>query len=103
MQDLSNTRKSVTNNTSFWEAEKTEYLNSISTLNQKMKDLSWIQANFIRDPLFRIKCIIRLMQERNADTEYLDSMLQYLTMTVKELDSSLKYLKEITELSGSKY
>jgi hypothetical protein len=102
MQESANISKSTTNNTSFWETEKMEYINSISCLNQKMKDLSWIQSNFIRDPLFRIKCILRLMLEKNTDMEYVGSMLQCLSMSVKELDSSLKYLKEITELDGNK-
>jgi prefoldin subunit 5 len=102
MQELTKGGPSKANNTSFWETEKMEYQNTINTLNQKMKDLSWVQSNFIRDPIFRIKCIIRLMQERNSDVMYMDSMLQCLNMSVKELDSSLKYLREMTALSGSK-
>jgi len=103
MQESNNAGPSKVNNTSFWESEKMEYQNAISSRNQKMKDLSWIQPNFIRDPIFRIKCIIRLMQERDSDVEYTDAMLQCLNMSVKELDSSLKYLLEVTELNGHKY
>jgi len=103
MQDLLNDQESPLNNNLFWEREKMEYLDSINTLNQKMKDLSWIQTNFVRDPVFRIKCIISLMQERKTDKDYLESMLTYLTMSVKELDSSLKYLQEMTELSAGTY
>ena len=43
------------------------------------------------------------MQERKTDKDYLESMLTYLTMSVKELDSSLKYLQEMTELSAGTY
>ena len=57
MQDLLNDQESPLNNNLFWEREKMEYLDSINTLNQKMKDLSWIQTNFVRDPVFRINVL----------------------------------------------
>ena len=67
----------------------TEYQNlirSLEKLNDKLKDIAWVQSHKLRGPLTTIKGLITFLHNNTLDTKYQQQMLSALDEKVKEMD-----------------
>jgi signal transduction histidine kinase len=59
-------------------------------LNEKLREISWMQSHIIRAPLTRIMGLIRVIKDMDADDEEKEKALDYILISAYELDDVIK-------------
>jgi len=71
------------------------YLRSVEEQNRVFREISWVQSHLVRAPLARIMGLVPLVSQEIDEAER-SKILEYLNISVAELDS---VIKEITQKS----
>jgi PAS domain S-box-containing protein len=74
-----------------------ERLEHIEKQNQQLKQIAWTQSHNVRGPLARIQALADLLKDENSLAPGQKELLDYLSISVAELDEAIKDIIKKTE------
>lgn len=72
----------------------------IKKQNQQLRQIAWSQSHDVRGPLARVLALADLLNEGHGFSEDQKQMLEYLTLSARELDFAIKEIIKKTEDSS---
>jgi PAS domain S-box-containing protein len=73
------------------------YIEDIEEKNKRLREIAWIQSHHVRAPVARIKSLINLIKQSDPEEEDISQLLDYIAISVDELDVIIKDIVTKTE------
>jgi PAS domain S-box-containing protein len=75
-------------------------LKALELKNERLREITWIQSNKVKDPLMKLMSIISLMNLNNTDLVAINEMIPFLKHLGSQLDVAMKEIVEKSSLSS---
>jgi len=86
---------------SFDNTETVNYMSTIESQNQNLKDIAWMQSHVMRAPVARVLGLVDLLKEENHNLDpNIAEILHFIEESTGEMDSVIKEITAKTDRSG---